>query len=380
MKNFGFGMMRLPLLEKNNLESVDYEQVNQMVDLFMENGYNYFDTAYPYHNGKSEEAVKKCVIERYPRESVIIADKLPTFLITKEEQLEQIFNQQLERCGVEYFDYYLMHNVSGFSEKGFIDVDSFSFAKQKKEEGKIKKLGLSTHANAEYLDNILSQHPEMEFVQLQINYLDWENEGVESRKCVEVANKYNLPILIMEPLKGGFLVNVPEEAEKIMKEYNSENSIVSWALRYVASIENVMMVLTGSSSLEQAKQNIEIMNNFQKLNEDEYEIIDQVVDIINSNITVPCTKCNYCLSSCPVGINIPKLFTLYNSEKIEDNDQFTAVGNMYVNIARSDNKIASDCIKCGACIKECPQHIDIPTVMDDVKATFETELYGFSSK
>ncbi|MBE6487468.1 MAG: 4Fe-4S dicluster domain-containing protein [Methanosphaera stadtmanae] len=380
MKNFGFGMMRLPLLDENDFESIDFEEVNKMVDLFMENGYNYFDTAYPYHDGKSEEAVKKCVIERYPRESVIIANKLPIFLITKEEQLEQIFNQQLERCGVEYFDYYLMHNVSGFSEKGFIDVDSFSFAKQKKEEGKIKKLGLSTHANAEYLDNVLSQHPEMEFVQLQINYLDWENEGVESRKCVEIANKYDLPILIMEPLKGGFLVDIPEEAEKIMKDYNPDNSIVSWALRYVASIENVMMVLTGSSTLDQAKQNIEIMNNFQKLNEEEYKIIDQVVDIINSNITVACTKCNYCVSSCPVGINIPKLFTLYNNEKIEDNDQFTAVGNMYVNIAKSDSKIASDCIKCGACIKECPQHIDIPTVMDDVKATFETELYGFPLK
>ena len=380
MKNFGFGMMRLPLLDENDFESIDFEEVNKMVDLFMENGYNYFDTAYPYHDGKSEEAVKKCVIERYPRESVIIANKLPIFLITKEEQLEQIFNQQLERCGVEYFDYYLMHNVSGFSEKGFIDVDSFSFAKQKKEEGKIKKLGLSTHANAEYLDNVLSQHPEMEFVQLQINYLDWENEGVESRKCVEIANKYDLPILIMEPLKGGFLVDIPEEAEKIMKDYNPDNSIVSWALRYVASIENVMMVLTGSSTLDQAKQNIEIMNNLQKLNEEEYKIIDQVVDIINSNITVACTKCNYCVSSCPVGINIPKLFTLYNNEKIEDNDQFTAVGNMYVNIAKSDSKIASDCIKCGACIKECPQHIDIPTVMDDVKATFETELYGFPLK
>jgi len=380
MKNFGFGMMRLPLLDENDFESIDFEEVNKMVDLFIENGYNYFDTAYPYHDGKSEEAVKKCVIERYPRESVIIANKLPIFLITKEEQLEQIFNQQLERCGVEYFDYYLMHNVSGFSEKGFIDVDSFSFAKQKKEEGKIKKLGLSTHANAEYLDNVLSQHPEMEFVQLQINYLDWENEGVESRKCVEIANKYDLPILIMEPLKGGFLVDIPEEAEKIMKDYNPDNSIVSWALRYVASIEIVMMVLTGSSTLDQAKQNIEIMNNFQKLNEEEYKIIDQVVDIINSNITVACTKCNYCVSSCPVGINIPKLFTLYNNEKIEDNDQFTAVGNMYVNIAKSDSKIASDCIKCGACIKECPQHIDIPTVMDDVKATFETELYGFPLK
>ena len=239
MKKMGFGMMRLPLTDENDLKSINQEEVNKMADIFMENGFNYFDTAYPYHDGLSEVALKKAVVERYPRESFVIADKLPLFLITKEEQLEQIFNQQLERCGVDYFDYYLLHNVSGFSEAGFIDVDSFSFVKKLKEDGKIKKMGLSTHANAEYLDNILKKHPEIEFVQLQVNYLDWENDGVESRKCVEVAKKYNLPVIVMEPLKGGFLANIPPEAEKIMKEYNPDASAVSWALRYVASMDEV---------------------------------------------------------------------------------------------------------------------------------------------
>lgn len=381
MKKMGFGMMRLPLTDENDLKSINQEEVNKMADIFMENGFNYFDTAYPYHDGLSEVALKKAVVERYPRESFVIADKLPLFLITKEEQLEQIFNQQLERCGVDYFDYYLMHNVSGFSEAGFIDVDSFSFVKKLKEDGKIKKMGLSTHANAEYLDNILKKHPEIEFVQLQVNYLDWENDGVESRKCVEVAKKYNLPVIVMEPLKGGFLANIPPEAEKIMKEYDPDASAVSWALRYVASMDEVFMVLNGVSSLEQMEENIKIMDSHEKLNQDEYEIISSVIDIINSKITVPCTKCNYCISTCPVNINIPKLFDFYNNQKIENIQTFTAVGNAYVNYSKIEsNGIASDCIQCGKCVKECPQHINIPEVMGDVKKTFEIPLYGFKEE
>ena len=381
MKKMGFGMMRLPLTDENDLKSINQEEVNKMADIFMENGFNYFDTAYLYHDGLSEVALKKAVVERYPRESFVIADKLPLFLITKEEQLEQIFNQQLERCGVDYFDYYLLHNVSGFSEAGFIDVDSFSFVKKLKEDGKIKKMGLSTHANAEYLDNILKKHPEIEFVQLQVNYLDWENDGVESRKCVEVAKKYNLPVIVMEPLKGGFLANIPLEAEKIMKEYNPDASAVSWALRYVASMDEVFMVLNGVSSLEQMEENIKIMDSHEKLNQDEYEIISSVIDIINSKITVPCTKCNYCISTCPVNINIPKLFDFYNNQKIENIQTFTAVGNAYVNYSKIEsNGIASECIQCGKCVKECPQHINIPEVMEDVKKTFEIPLYGFKEE
>ena len=381
MKNLGFGMMRLPLTDEDDIKSINQEEVNKMVDVFMENGFNYFDTAYPYHDGLSEVAFRKAVVERYPRNSYVVADKLPLFLITKEEQLDEIFNTQLERCGVDYFDYYLLHNVSGFSEAGFIDVDSFSYVKKLKEEGKIKKLGFSTHANAEYIDNILSKNPEIEFIQLQVNYLDWENDGVESRKCVEVAKKYNLPIIVMEPLKGGFLANVPEKAKKIMREYNPDASIVSWALRYVASIDEVFMVLNGVSSLQQMEENISIMDNYEKLTQEEYDIISEVIGIINSQITVPCTKCNYCVNSCPVNINIPKLFDFYNNEKIENNPIFTAVGNAYVNYSKIEsNGIASDCIKCGNCVKECPQHINIPEVMVDVKKTFEKELYGFKEE
>ncbi len=380
MKNMGFGMMRLPLTDKDDFKSVDQEQVNKMVDTFMEAGFNYFDTAYPYHDGVSEVAFRKAVVERYPRDSFVVADKLPLFLITKDEELEPIFTEQLERTGLEYFDYYLLHNVSGFSEAGFVGVNSFEFALKKKEEGKIKHLGFSTHANAEYIENIIKQHPELEFIQLQINYLDWENEGVESRKCYEVAKKYDLPIIIMEPLKGGFLVDVPDEAAKMMEDFSGEKPI-SWALRYVASLDGVFMVLSGASTIEQMEENIKIMDDFKSITSEEKEIISDVVDIINSQITVSCTKCNYCVNSCPQHINIPKLFDLYNNQKIENNVGFTAVGNAYVNYSKIEgNGLASDCISCGLCVKECPQHINIPEVMKDVKKEFEIPLYGFTGE
>lgn len=379
MKKLAFGMMRLPKLDENDDSTVDFEQVNKMADLFLEKDFIYFDTAYPYHMGNSEVAFRKAVVERYPRDSYVVADKLPLFIITSEDQLEPIFSEQLERTGLDYFDYYLLHNVSGFSEAGFLDVDSFAFANKKKEEGKIKHLGLSTHANAEYLDNILTLHPEMEFVLLQINYLDWENDGVESRKCWEVACKHNKPVLVMEPLKGGFLADVPPEAEKLMKDYNPDASVVSWALRFVASLDNVCMILTGASSYDQLEQNIEDFENFTPLNDEEYEILDKVREIINSNISVECTKCKYCLDACPEEINIPKLFDLYNNEKIQDLGDWTAVGNAYVNYSKLPGVgLASDCIECGMCVEECPQHIDIPEVMKDVAKTFETDYYGFT--
>lgn len=380
MVEMGFGMMRLPKTDENDEKSIDQEQVNKMMDVYLDSGFNYLDTAYPYHEGLSEVSLRKAAVEKYPRESLIIADKLPIFSITKEEQLEPIFNEQLERCGVDYFDYYLMHNVSGFSEAGFIGVDSFKFAEEKKAEGKIKKLGLSSHANAEYLDNVLNEHPNMDFVQLQINYLDWENDGVQSRKCYEVARKHGLPVIVMEPLKGGFLADVPEEAEKLMRDYNGQSPVV-WALRYIASLDGVETILSGASSLEQMKANVKIFKNIEPLNDEEQEIIQKVVDIINSNITVPCTKCNYCLTSCPMNIKISTLFDLYNNEMIQDHDGYTAVGNAYVNYSKIEgNGLASDCIGCGACVQQCPQHIDIPKFMGDVAARFETPIYGFTDE
>ena len=379
MSKLGMGLMRLPLMDENDQTSIDYEEVNKMVDAYMDAGFDYFDTAFVYHEGVGEAAFRKCVVERYPRESFKIATKLPLFVITEESQLEPIFAQQLENCGVEYFDYYMLHNVSGFTENAWKNVDLYSFIQKKKEEGYIKHIGISTHGNAEFLEEILFEHPELEFVLLQINYLDWEDEGIESRKCLEVARKYNKQVMIMEPYKGGFLADVPEEAEKIMKEYNPDRSVVSWAMRFVANIEDVEVVLTGASNLEQLESNIREFNDADPLNDEEMEIISQVSEIINSNITVDCTKCRYCVDTCPEDIDIAKIFDLYNKHKLLETDEWTQFGNAYLNYSKLDGVgIASDCIECENCIEECPQQINIPEVLKDVAKTFETEIYGFT--
>ena len=379
MSKLGMGLMRLPLMDENDQTSIDYEEVNRMVDAYMDAGFDYFDTAFVYHEGVGEAAFRKCVVERYPRESFKIATKLPLFVITEESQLEPIFAQQLENCGVDYFDYYMLHNVSGFTENAWKNVDLYSFIQKKKEEGYIKHIGISTHGNAEFLEELLFDHPELEFVLLQINYLDWEDEGIESMKCLEVARKYNKQVMIMEPYKGGFLADVPEEAEKLMKEYNPDRSVVSWAMRFVANLDDIEVVLTGASNLEQLESNINEFNNADPLNDEEMEIISQVSEIINSNITVDCTKCRYCVDTCAEDIDIAKIFDLYNKHKLLETDEWTQFGNAYLNYSKLDGVgIASDCIECENCIEECPQQINIPEVLKDVAKTFETEIYGFT--
>ena len=380
MAKLGMGMMRLPLLDENDQKSVDMDQVNEMVDAYMASGFNHFDTAFVYHEGMSEITFKKAVVERYPRDSFKIATKMPLFIITEESQLEPIFSQQLENCGVDYFDYYMLHNVSGFTENAWKNVDLFSFIQSKKEEGFIKHIGLSTHGNAEFLEEILFEHPEIEFVLLQINYLDWEDEGIQSKKCLEVARKYGKEVMIMEPYKGGFLADVPEEAEKIMKEYNPDKSVVSWAMRFVANLDDVSVVLTGASNLEQLESNISEIKNATPLNDEELEIIKEVSEIINSNITVDCTTCRYCVDVCSEEIDIAKIFDLYNKHNMLEIDDWTPFGNAYLNYTKlPDVGIASDCIECELCIEECPQSINIPEVLKDVAKTFETEIYGFEN-
>lgn len=380
MVELGMGMMRLPLKDDNDQTSVDMEHVMKMVDAYMDAGFNYFDTAYVYHEGVGESAFKKSVVERYPRESFKIATKLPLFIITEESQLEPIFAEQLKNCGVDYFDYYMLHNVSGFTENAWKNVDLYSFIEKKQDEGKIKHIGLSTHGNAEFLEELLFEHPKIEFVLLQINYHDWDDEGIESRKCLEVARKYNKKVMIMEPYKGGFLADVPEEAEKIMKEYNPDNSVVSWAMRFVATMDDVDVVLTGASNLEQLESNIMEFKNAEPLNDEEFEILKEVSEIINSNITVDCTKCRYCVESCPEEIDIAKVFDLYNKHKMLEKDDWTQFGNAYLNYSKLEGVgLASDCIECESCIEECPQQINIPEFLKDVAETFETEIYGFEN-
>ena len=378
MSSLGFGMMRLPLLEEGDDTKIDYEQVYEMVDAYMESGFNHFDTAYVYHGGIGEKTFKKAVAERYPRQSFKISTKLPLFIITEESQLEPIFAEQLENCGVDYFDYYLLHNLSGFTENAWKNVDLFSFIQKKKEEGFIKHIGLSTHGNAEFLEELLFEHPEIEFVLLQINYLDWDGDDIESRKCYEVARKYKKEIMIMEPFKGGFLVDIPPEAEKIMKEYDSDKSPISWAMRFVATLDDVSVVLSGASSLEQIKQNISVFKDVTPLNDKELEILKEVSEIINSNITVDCTKCRYCIDSCPEDIDIAKIFDLYNKQMLLKGEGWSQPGNTYLNYSKLPGVgIASDCVECESCIEACPQSINIPEVLKDVAKTFEIEENGF---
>lgn len=373
MKKMGFGLIRLPQTDKDKPETINQEQVNKMTELFLEKGYTYFDTAYPYHNGKSEIALKEA-LKNHHRESYIVADKLPIFAITKEEEVEPIFKEQLERCGVEYFDYYLLHNISPFSEAGYIDVDSYKFLKQQKDAGKIKKLGFSSHGDAKYIEKYLQKYPDMDFIQLQINYLDWESQTIESKKCYEVAKKHDLEVIVMEPLKGGFLANIPEDANDLIKKFNPTLTPVELALRFVANLDNVFMVLCGVSSYKQMEENIEIFENMQPLSKEELDLIKQVSELINSKITVSCTKCNYCINECPVNINIPYVFDLYNSEKLLNEDGFTTYQVTYINYMKNKkNGPASACIDCGKCVEKCPQQINIPQVMKDVVESLENK-------
>lgn len=343
-----------------------------MVDLFLEKGFTYFDTAWMYNGFASESAVKEVLTSRHPRESFTLATKLHAGFIHSFEDRDRIFRTQLEKTGAGYFDYYLLHGIEAGMLPTYEKYNCFSWLLEKKEQGLVKHAGFSFHDQPELLDQILTEHPEMEFVQLQINYLDWESEWVQSRAVYETACKHHKPIIVMEPVKGGTLANVPAEAEKLLKNAEPELSVPSWAIRFAASQPNVMMVLSGMTTLEQVKDNTGFMENFKPLTDEEIQLTHRVAEIINAQIAVPCTGCSYCTEGCPMNIPIPKYFSLYNEDMREDLAQkgWTVNFSNYSNLAESFGK-AADCIACGQCEGVCPQHLPIIDLMKKVSAHFD---------
>ena len=343
-----------------------------MVDLFLEKGFTYFDTAWMYNGFASESAVKEVLTSRHPRESFTLATKLHAGFIHSFEDRDRIFRTQLEKTGAGYFDYYLLHGIEAGMLPTYEKYNCFSWLLEKKEQGLVKHAGFSFHDQPELLDQILTEHPEMEFVQLQINYLDWESEWVKSRACSEVCVKHGKPVIVMEPVKGGTLAKVPEEAEKLFAALDPSMSVPSWAIRFAASLPNVMLVLSGMNSLEQMKDNISFMADFRPLTEEEKKVCYRVADIINSQITVPCTACHYCTEGCPMNIAIPEFFSLYNEDMRENLEEkgWTINYTNYDLLAEKRGR-AKDCIACGQCENVCPQHLPIIDFLKDVSAHFD---------
>ncbi len=368
MPKIGFGLMRLP--ETDGV--IDIDKVCKMVDAYMDAGFNYFDTAYVYHGGNSEKAVKEAIVKRYPRDSFTIATKLPAWSIHSFEDRDKIFNEQLERCGVDYFDYYLLHSIEdGNNYDTYVKYDCFNWGIQKREEGKIKHLGFSYHGTPELLVQIVDSHPEIEFVQIQLNYADWDNKIVHSGELYQILAERNIPIIVMEPCKGGKLANHDEECTEILKSVRPDKSIASWAFRYVGSLPGIATILSGMTTQEQMEDNMNTFKNFEPLSDEEKAAIDKVVEAMFRVEQVGCTACRYCVDGCPMSISIPDIISAINTKRKFPGDmrpQFFYNGL----VGRDGNGKASDCIGCGQCEGVCPQHLPIIEILKEGVEKFET--------
>lgn len=349
----GFGLMRLPKLESGE---IDVEQVKEMVDLFMAAGLTYFDTAYVYDNGKSEEAAKAALVDRYPRDKFTLATKLNARVATSAEDARQQLATSLERTGAGYFDYYLLHALGKGNVGKYDEYDLWNFVKEAKEKGLVRHWGFSFHDGPELLDELLTKHPDVEFVQLQINYADWDSPSVTSRACYEVARKHNKPVVIMEPIKGGTLADPPSRVRQLLTEADPKVSPASWAVRYAASLEGILTVLSGMSNLEQMRDNLSYMTHFQPLSDGERQVIARAQEVLASIDSIPCTACRYCTDGCPMKINIPGIFGARNKQLIFE--QVEQGEKDYARVTQEGGK-ASDCISCGQCEAACPQQINI---------------------
>ena len=358
----GFGLMRLP----HKGLHMDIEQIKTMVDMFIEAGFTYFDTAFVYPG--SEAATRKALVERYPRESYTLCTKINAMAALSEKDAKQQFDTSLERTGAGYFDYYLLH---AFMENNYRKYDKFhlwDFVKERKEKGLVKHFGFSYHAGPELLDMILTEHPEVDFIQLQINYADWENAAVSSRANYEVARKHGKSITVMEPVKGGKLADPPKEVKKLFEAYHPDMSYASWAIRFAASLDGIITVLSGMSSIEQMQDNVSYMKNFKPLNDEELKIIREAQRIMGTSSTIPCTACRYCVDGCPMNIGIPDIFDAVN-KRLGDG-QLEKAEALYRKATETGGK-ASDCVECRQCESACPQHLPITEHLKTAAKIFE---------
>lgn len=369
IKKLGFGTMRLPLTDPNNPRSVDLEQFKRMVDLYLSRGFCYFDTAYPYHGEYSEDAVRQALVERYPRESFLLADKMPILRVKEPEDYGRFFAEQLRRCGVRYFDVYLLHNLGRDRYPNAQRFGAFPFLAQLKEKGLARKIGFSFHDDAETLDRILTDHPEVDVVQLQINYLDWNAAVAQSGRCYETAVRHGKEVIVMEPVKGGTLANLPEPAMRLFTDFygSAAPSPASLAIRFAASLEHVKVVLSGMSTPEQVADNTAYMRDFIPLTEPERALTKQIEETLNRALRVACTSCRYCTEVCPQHIAIPDYFGLLNLHAVTGQKT-----NMYYQRYAMNHGKASECLQCGLCEKNCPQHIAIRDMLKEFSALYES--------